>query len=172
MKNRETLLLILLMGCVPLFALSAAPKVDGVIGASEYAQTQTDNGVVIESTFTPDRIYLAVSAPGDGWVAIGLGTSVMNGATIFMGYIDSNGSPQFTVQKGRFHTHSDFSGETPIGHAVAEADGTTTLELEVNRADFVPSGTRTLDIIYAYNRSAKDFRTRHSFRNAGTLTVE
>ncbi len=172
MRKRVILVLILTAAWTPVFAQSGTPKVDGVIGPSEYAQTHTDNGVVIRSTFTPDRIYLAVTAPGDGWVAIGLGTSVMNGATIFMGYVDSSGTPQFTVQKGRFHTHSEFGGETPIAHAIAESGGETTLEIEVSRADFVSSGQKTLDYIYAYNRSAKNFRTRHNFRNTSTFTVE
>ncbi|HUX12138.1 MAG TPA: hypothetical protein VMW87_03870 [Spirochaetia bacterium] len=174
MGKRISLLVVvsILAAGVAAFAQNIVPKVDGTVEPSEYAQTYTDNGVVISSQVTPDRIYMAITAPGDGWVALGLGSSVMNGATIFMGYVDTNGKPEITVQKGRFHTHSEFSGETPIAQAVGESNGKTTLEIAINRADFLDAGQKTMNYIFAYNKSAKDFRTRHTFRNSSTLKIE
>ncbi len=174
MNRKVTLLVVASMFslAVAAFAQSSAPKTDGIVEPSEYDQTYSDNGVVISSRVTSDRIYMAITAPGDGWVALGLGTSVMNGATIFMGYVDTNGKPEITVQKGRFHTHSDYSGETPMAQAVGESNGKTTLEIAVNRADFLDAAQTTLNYIFAYNKSAKDFRTRHTFRNSSTLQIE
>ncbi|WP_455381829.1 hypothetical protein [Salinispira pacifica] len=172
MKKSILICLILAAAAFPLLAQSSSPTVDGTVGASEYAQSHSDSGVEIYSTFTSDKIYLAITAPGTGWVAIGLGSNVMNGATIFMGYVDDNGRMQFSVQKGRFHTHSPISDQTPVAEAMSESAGKTTLELELNRADFVDNGQTTLDYIYAYNRTAKNFRTRHNFRNSSTMVIK
>jgi len=95
----------------------------------------------------------------------------MNGATIFMGYVDDNLTPQTTMQRGSGHSHSASQEFTPISQVVGSANGTTTLEIAVNRADFAQAGQRQLDYIYAYG-TAKNFRTRHVFRNAGVLTLQ
>ncbi|HUX50358.1 MAG TPA: DOMON domain-containing protein [Spirochaetia bacterium] len=147
------------------------PVADGTVGQSEYANVHQDNRMTVYSTITSNTLYIAVTAPTDGWVAVGLGTSKMNGATIFMGYVDDNMAPQTTVQRGSGHSHSATQEVTPISEVVGSGNGITTLEIAVNRADFADAGQKQLDYIYAYG-TAKNFRTRHVFRNAGTLSLQ
>lgn len=172
MKKRSLLVLcvVLAFASTPAFTQNANPLADGKIGPSEYAASRTDGKITIYWTVASDTIYMAVSAPTSGWVAVGLGSSRMNGATIFMGYVDENGNPMVTVQKGRSHTHSPTSDVTPVAEVVGSANGTTVLEIAVRRSEVTQPGASRLDYIYAYS-TAKNFRTRHVFRNASSLSL-
>lgn len=94
----------------PLFAQGRAPAVDGVPGPSEYATTVNKGGMTVSFTLTPDKIYAACVTPGDGWVSIGLGSTGMSGATMFIGYVDDSGKPAFAVKKWSWFALRDYKG--------------------------------------------------------------
>jgi hypothetical protein len=96
----------------------------------------------------------------------------MDGATIFMGYVDSSGKAAFTSQAGQGHTHKDAAAEvaaTVISSALKEAGGKTTLEVALKPGSYVKSGQATLDMIYAEG-GTDSFSPKHSFR--GTLGLK
>jgi len=152
-------------------ALNAAPKVDGVIQSGEYVH-QVD---AVDGTATvywaPDGkggLYLAVSAPTTGWVGLGLGSQVMDGASIYMGYVD-NGKPVFSEQKGRGHSHAPVAQKKADQSAVASKDGGTVIEFHLP-ASAVPSGN-SIPFITAY-AGIPDLLTFHEDHlDAGTITL-
>ncbi len=153
-----------------LVAQGTAPVIDGVSKPGEYATTVNKDGMTVSFTLTPDKIYAACVTPGDGWVSIGLGSSGMRGATMFIGYVDNSGKPIFAVKKWAWFSLRDYDGVSPISWAVATSGGKTTLEIALKRSDFIPGGQRSLKYIYAY-ANAKDFKTKHVSHGSGTLPV-
>src|SRR5208337_3129228 len=80
-----TVLVLLMMST----AAWSLPTVDGKISTGEYRRSIS----VLDGSATlyydvdgQGGLYLAVSAATTGWVGLGLGTGVMNGAHIFMGF--------------------------------------------------------------------------------------
>jgi hypothetical protein len=77
----------------------------------------------------------------------------MNGATIFMGYVDDKGTVVFKPQAGQpDHTHVDTKPDvlaTAVSYALKESDGKTTLEVALKAAPYVAAGQGVLDVIFA-----------------------
>jgi hypothetical protein len=155
----------------PLFSQGTAPVVDGVSEPGEYATTVNKGGMSVSFTLTPDKIYAACVSPADGWVSIGLGSTRMSGATMFIGYVDDSGKPAFAVKKWAWFALRDNNGVSPISWAVATSGGKTTLEIALNRNDFIPSGQGLLKYISAY-ANRKDFKTKHVSFGSGTLPID
>jgi hypothetical protein len=154
----------------PLFAQGGAPVVDGVSEQGEYATTVNKGGMTVSFTLTPDKIYAACVSPGDGWLSIGLGSTGMSGATMFIGYVDDSGKPALAVKKWAWFALRDYNGVSPISWAVATSGGKTTLEIALKRNDFIPSGQSSLKYIYAY-ANRKDLKTKHVLHGSGTLPI-
>jgi len=131
---------------------ASVPKVDGLIGSGEYPAPATKSGMRLGSSFSPDgaTLYLALAAPTQGWVALGLGSLKMNGAYIVMGYDDS-GKPTVSEQAGKGHGHQGVAGSRLLASAVKEGAGETVLELAVKAADFAQGGS--VKLIMAYGKS-------------------
>src|SRR5208337_4349881 len=84
------------------------PKVDGSVTPGEYSRSLSlvDGSVTVSwQADASGGLYVAVSAPTTGWVGLGLGSVVMDGAHIFMGYV-KDGTPVFSEQVGVGHGHS------------------------------------------------------------------
>ena len=152
---------------LPLAKQSTAPSIDGTISASEYADVTTLNGIEFGAALSGNGILsLAIRAPTSGWVAIGLGTGIMDGSWILMAY-DANGKEAFSEQKGISHFHQPITDTKLIAQAVKTAGGATTLEFQVRLADFEKKGR--LPVILAYGRQA-DFRSYHEAHATTILT--
>lgn len=143
---------------------------DGVIQPGEYSIDRVDGPAHIYARFEADKIRLAIVGETKGWVAIGVDSKRMNGAKIFMGYVDGNGE-SFTTQAGVRHSHHDSSEFKALSHAVKETGNSTTMEIELNRSAFLGPGQTTLDLIYAMG-SRDSFRQYHSFHGTTTLSVQ
>ena len=143
---------------------------DGVVQPGEYSIDRVDGPAHIYASFEADKIRLAIVGETKGWVAIGVDSTRMNGAKIFMGYVDGNGA-SFTTQVGMRHTHQDSTEFEALSHAVKETGNSTTMELELARSAFLSAGQDTLDIIYAVG-SGDSFRQYHSFHGTATLPVQ
>jgi hypothetical protein len=146
--------------------------VDGVVNPSEYSFSKDFKKLVLYINRTSDALYVAVVGNTKGWVAFGLGSLLMNGSTIFMGYVKNDGTAQFKPQAGKNHTHQDTTkavADTIVAYAMKEADGKTTLEVELKPASYITSGQSELDVIYAEG-TEKSFLPIHMFR--GSLAVK
>ncbi len=165
----------MLFAGVPVFAQSLGvsdkePTIDGVTGAGEYGYVKEFGAVTVFLQRTKDTLSIAVAGKTSGWVAIGLDSSRMDSAVIFMGFA-ADGKPQFTAQIGSGHGHGDADAQTAasvISYAVKEAGGKTVLELKVKSSPYIPAGGKELNIIYAMG-STDSFSPPHSFR--GTAQV-
>lgn len=151
-------------------AAQSAPAADGSVKQGEYSFDKADGPAHIYARFDSSKVYIAIVGETSGWVAVGLNSTRMHGAKIFMGYVDGKG-PSFTTQAGVRHSHSDTSDFAAVLHGVGEANGATTLELILDRSSFIPAGAASLDIIYAMG-SSDSFRQFHSFHGTTSLAVE
>ncbi len=145
--------------------------VDGVVSAGEYSWTRTFGPVQLSLNLTADALYVAVVGATKGWVAVGLGSLVMNNADIFMGYVGADGKTQFRPQLGSGHRHSNAPqavSDTVIASAMKETGGKTTLEVELKPAAYVKAGQAAVDIIFAQG-SEDSFTSIHSYR--GSVSV-
>ncbi|HUX42335.1 MAG TPA: hypothetical protein VMV83_14300 [Rectinemataceae bacterium] len=152
---------------IPLSAQAKSPTIDGTISRGEYGELTTLNGIEFGAALSPEGILsLAIRAPASGWVAIGLGTGIMDGSWILMAY-ESDGKQSFSEQKGISHFHEPIKDTRVIAKAVHTADGYTTLEFRIRLADFEKNGR--LPVILAYARRA-DFRSYHEAHAQTVLT--
>jgi hypothetical protein len=137
-----------------------APSVDGAIAAGEYAFETSYAGMRLLAALSADgsRLYLALSAPTKGWVAIGLGSLTMDGSYMAMGY-DKDGTSFVAEERGKGHLHSP-SGEKRLeASAVKEAGASTVIEIAVKAAGFVDQGKLRLLISYG---ARDDIRSLHA----------
>jgi len=143
------------------------PTVDGRVMPGEYSRSVSllDGAVtVFWQADASGGLYVAVSAATTGWVGLGLGSVVMDGAHIFMGFV-RNGTPVFSEQIGVGHSHSQSPEKSADSFAVGERDGTTTLEFHIP-AGKVPLDGNRVDFIVAYSGSA-DLTTFHEDNHDG-----
>ena len=148
------------------------PAVDGKLVPGEYAhQVSVIDGAATVS-WSPDGdggLYFAVSAPTTGWVGLGLGSPVMSGAWIFMGFV-KNGTPVFSEQRGVGHTHQPVESLRTDRWAVAQADGWTTVEFHLPASRLPVSGP-SFPFIVAYS-GAPDLTTFHEDNlDGGNITL-
>ncbi len=154
------------------FVLSAAfawslPKVDGQVSAGEYGRSVSvlyGSATLYYQSDGEGGLYLAVSARTAGWVGLGLGSGVMNGARIFMGYV-KDGTPVFSEQIGEGHGHSEAPDRAADAYAVGQAGGLTTIEFHLRR-DKLPLAGSNLNYIVAF-AGAPDLATYHEDNREG-----
>jgi hypothetical protein len=149
------------------------PVIDGTVKADEYSFTKQFDSLTLYANRTKDALSLAIVGDTTGWVSVGLGSLKMDGATIFMGFMGTDGKAQFKTQTGAGHAHKDAPksvADSVSAYAVKEANGKTTLEISVAPAAYIKSGQSSLDIIYAVGED-KSFVPRHSSRGALSLKL-
>jgi len=149
-----------------------APVIDGTVAAGEYSFTQDYRGCTLYAARNKDTITLAIKANTTGWVAIGVGSTVMNDAHIVIGFV-KDGKPQLKEQLGAGHGHHDTSAADSgvLDMAIKEENGTTTLEVSLRAGDFIRDGQKELAVIIAYSSQAS-FMVRHSFRTGIVLQLQ
>jgi hypothetical protein len=179
MKLSAVVLLLLALVGTAGFAQSLAvgtakPVIDGVVKAGEYTWTQQFDTITLYASRTADTLSLAVVGSTTGWVAVGLGSLKMNGATIFMGFVGADGKVQFKPQSGNGHRHVDAKepsvADSIVSYQIKEAGGKTTLEIALKAADYVKSGQAALDVIFAVGED-KSFTPYHSSRGSVSLKL-
>jgi len=143
-----TVLVLLMMST----AAWSLPTVDGKISTGEYRRSIS----VLDGSATlyydvdgQGGLYLAVSAATTGWVGLGLGTGVMNGAHIFMGFV-KNGVPVFSEQIGEGHSHRESPDKSADSFAVGQEGGRTTIEFHVP-AGKLPIVGKTINFVVAFS---------------------
>jgi DOMON domain len=167
MKTAVTMFLFLVLAAA---CAAAQPKVDGRVTPGEYSRSISvvDGAATVYYQFDAGGgLSVAVSAATTGWVGIGLGSSVMDGAHIFMGYV-KNGATVFSEQIGTGHSHHESRDRSADSSAVSQAGGTTTIEFHVPAGKVPLTGT-TVPFIVAFSGSP-DLSTYHEdTRDGGTM---
>jgi len=147
--------------------------VDGAVSPGEYPSNFTDpnNGMVIYWVHDDNYLYVAMVSPGTGWVAVGFGSQVMDGANIIIGYVDdTTGETVLSDQTGEGHGHepdTNLGGSDDlVDFAGSQSGGSTTIEFvfPLNSGDSLDPplepGTSTY-MILAYHPSADDLTSYH-----------
>jgi hypothetical protein len=140
----------------------AEPVVDGKVAAGEYANSKkVIDGKAVLSWAGDGKggLFVALSTKAKGWLAVGLGAKVMNGATIYFGFVGADGKPVFTEQAGKGHRHTDSGKKTVDASSVTMAAGATILEFHLP-ADKLPFTGKSVSFITAFSDVA-DLVTFH-----------
>jgi hypothetical protein len=149
---------------------SSLPKIDGVVGASEYQYSDTLNvGIKVFATLgSDDNLYLAVEAPTSGWVAAGVGGLVMNGSRLFLGAVQ-DGKSAFLEKSGVGHFYADAKQLVVEKWAVSSSGGDTVMELVIPSSAAAWKGQ--INTIWAYSNSP-DFTVRHKVHASLSFTLQ
>ncbi len=143
------------------------PDVDGVVKAGEYAVEKDLGPMQVYLSRTADALYVAAVGSTSGWIAVGLDSQKMQGATIFMGFVGEDGKVQFKPQAGAGHAHANVTDKTipdsVLSYAIKEKGGKTTLEVALKADRYIKAGQGSLDMIFAIG-PAKSFSPYHTFR--------
>ncbi|MBN2553952.1 MAG: hypothetical protein JXB06_14330 [Spirochaetales bacterium] len=124
------------------------PRIDGIVSPGEYSLSVEIPGAVLHLNRTQEVLSIAVQSELEGWVAVGLGSTRMDQASIYIGYVDS-GKEVFATERGRGHKHDDASVPEPIAVRLKEDQSGTVLELGFPVSAFVPEGADSLGLIVA-----------------------
>jgi hypothetical protein len=113
---------------------------------------------------TADRVYVGLSAPTSGWVAVGTGSRKMEGARIYIGYV-KDGVASFEEDAGKGHRHSaDTAGPSvSSAHALSQGGGRTVLEVALDASKVIAAGATELQLILAYGSDASLASFHQSF---------
>ena len=154
---------------------STKPSVDGVVQAGEYTYTRDfDHQLTLSASRTADTLYFGVVGHTDGWVAVGLGSKKMDGAVIFMGFVDTDGKVSFRTELGKGRRHLDAPADISAfvtSYAMKQEGGRTTLEVAVKSAAFIKQDQSSLEVIFAMG-DGRNFTQYHSYRGATTLALQ
>jgi len=145
----------------------AAPVVDGKVSAGEYAQSVSliyGDATLYYTVDDSGGLSVAVTGKTAGWVGVGLGSTVMDGAHIFMGFL-KDGKQVVSEQLGQGHSHQPSPILWADAAAVGQDSGVTTLELHVPADKIRGLGTK-IGFIVAF-AGAPDLSTFHDDNHDG-----
>lgn len=147
--------------------------VDGVVNPAEYSFSQDFGELSLYANRTADALCFGLVGNTTGWVSVGLGSLKMDGSTMFIGFVGSDGKVQFKPQAGSGHSHKDPAPDVAasiISYALKEAGGKTTLEIALKPAAYIKAAQSALQVIYAEG-TEKSFKPRHMFRGALSIPL-
>ncbi len=147
------------------------PTIDGVSKASEYPVGAEVGKMKLWLSRTADTVYAALSGETTGWVAVGFGSSKMDGALMFIGFASTDGKAQLKIQKGSGHSHGDVESDALIQFAIKEEGGITTVELALKSASVIGKGATDLPVIFAMG-GADSFTTPHRARGSQPVKLQ
>jgi len=157
----------------PLALSSNKIVINGAVKSSDYSFSQTYDELTLYVNRTSSVLDVAVVADTTGWVAVGLGSLTMDGATIFIGFMGLDGKVSFKPQAGSGHSHHDVGADvraTIISFAIKETAGKTTMQLALRPAAYIKPGQSILPIIFAFG-TRKSFLPLHAFHGALSLPL-
>lgn len=148
---------------------ASVPEADGSLGASEYAHSGTYGDMTFTASLSVDgkTLYIGLSAPSTGWVAVGLGSLKMNGAFMVLAY-DDKGTTAISEETGKGHGHKPNADKKLASGAVRESEGKTVLEFSLPAEGYLNGGT--LQILTAYGRK-DNFTSLHAKYKAFELPL-
>jgi hypothetical protein len=149
--------------------VTTLPQVDGVISPREYSLSTRMDSMELDLLWTTDTLYVAVSGQTSGWVAVGIGSTVMDGSVMYIGFVTGE-SMQLKVQEGVQHSHADIRPNAPLQYFMRESGGQTVLELALRSSDFITNGQKKLDLIIAMGGS-DSFLSMHKAKAGFTVSL-
>lgn len=161
----------LLLACLAA-AVWSEPTVDGRVSPGEYAHSvpALDGDAAIRyASDGRGGLYVAVSAAADGWLGIGLGSQVMAGASILMGYV-KDGRGVFSEQLGAGHGHGENPSPLADSSAVSRDGGVLTIEFHVPAGRLPAAGGR-VEFIVAYSTGADLTSYHESNHDSGSFQL-
>lgn len=164
------LIAVLFVGGTLAFGL---PTVDGKVTAGEYSQSKKVIDGKATLNWSPDGkggVFLALTANGKGWAGLGLGSKMMSGAFIYIGFVGSDGKSVFSEQVGKGHRHSDSGKKTADQSSVTLVGGVTTIEFHL-AADKLPFQGKNVPFIAAFSNSADLVTFHEDSYDSGTFTL-
>jgi hypothetical protein len=145
--------------------------VDGVTGATEYPVTAEVGKMKLRLSRDADTVFAALSGETTGWVAMGFGSSKMDGALMFIGFVSADGKAQLKIQKGAGHSHGDVESDALVQFAMKETGGVTTLELALKASRLIGKGATELPVIFAMG-GADSFAALHRARASQQVKLQ
>ena len=164
----------LCIGAFVLFGglLAAQVQVDGRVSPGEYPNSIQALDGVANIAYAADGQggwYFALTIQTTGWIGMGLGSHVMDGASIFMGFV-RNGKAVFSEQKGIGHTHKPSTVKLADQSATGFKDGFTTIEFHIKAKD-LPFQGKTFNYIVAFADMADLTSFHEDNESSGTITL-
>jgi hypothetical protein len=154
---------------IPLFLtlLISSLYSDGIVDASEYSESMSLKKAELFWDIEGDTFKIAIEAETKGWLAVGLGSSRMDGSVMFFGY-SKDGEAFLEEHLGRGHSHSAVDNERQFDFEVTELGGRTSIEIIVSKSDFISAGQSELAIIAAYG-ARDNFTSMHRYRDTAVI---
>jgi len=161
----------------------AKPTIDGSIGEGEYAHYLLDEvtGMALHWTLIGERLFMALSSPGHGWIAVGLDPDgpMMKGADILMGYV-ADGETVFEdhwADSPASHVNDiDAGGSDDIlSFAGSESENGTVIEFEraiLSDDAFDKPVPHTETFVQLAYSEKDDWKTYHGSKKRNTVTVD
>jgi hypothetical protein len=149
--------------------ITTLPQVDGVISPREYSLATRTDSMELDLLWATGTLYIAVSGQTAGWVAVGIGSTVMESSVMYIGFVTGD-KIQLKVQQGDRHGHSDIDTNAPVQYFLRETGGQTVLELALKASDFIANGQKKLDCIIAMGGSDA-FLSMHKAKAAFTVSL-
>jgi len=162
-------------------ALDEWVSIDGYVDVeeNEYPGSFRDpvTGITVYWGCDDSLIYLALEAKGKGWLAIGFGSPVMNGANMLIGYYTDDSAVVVNhVGKGKMHATVKGTAELLVDWDVDydEETNTTTMEFIYPLNWEGLTGTAitgithggTYDLILARNAKSVSFAAKHGQKSS------
>ena len=166
-------LLVLVCLCFGAAFLVAEPVVDGKVLVGEYAHTLSvlaGQGSLSWSQDAPGGLWVAMTATNKGWAAVGLGAKRMSGATMYLGFVGSDGKAVFSEQTGKGHRHVDAAAASADKSAVVQAGGTTVVEFHLASGK-LPFAGKSIPFIAAFGPSADLTSFHEDNADSGTMVL-
>ena len=180
--NAKKLLIATLVIVMVLLPVLAEPLVDGLVTPREYQSSESfENGTVTMSwTLGGSLAWFAITAPTEGWVALGFGAeSLMQGADMAIGWVEDDGKAfvldcYATGPYGPHPPDTELGGKDNLAAFAATGKaGFTTIEFsrpiaasEANDKPIVPGEP----FIWAYGPT-DDLDEYHMVAGYGTLST-
>lgn len=156
------------------------PAIDGVVGAGEYRNALTDPTTGIRLDWQNDSriLYVALTAPGTGWVGIGFDPdSRMQGANYILGAV-ADGAVSITDEFGVSGvTHRTDAQTNVIQAAGQESESVTVIEFAIPLAsgdaeDKPLAPGQLVTVLLGMSATQDAFSARHTARSTITITLD
>lgn len=155
---------------------AAAARADGAIGDKEYSFRRTDptTGIEVMATSDSSSLHMALKSPGSGWLAVGLGSSGMNGAVIVIARAAGGGKWSVEQHLGKsLFRHSPVDKPNLLSQAAWQEDGRTCMEFSIplrfSGAKALAPGT-PMPFILAYHKD-RGTLSKHTRKSAGAIVL-
>lgn len=156
---------------------------DGVVSDGEYAHEQSVGDFALSWVNDAEHLYVAMSAPGTGWLSIGIDPeNRMAGANFVIGAVTSGGVIMWDAY-GLAPVGPNHPADTDVGGTDdiltaggTEQDGTTIIEFQIpldsgDEYDKPLASGSAYDVLIATGVS-DEFSARHNFRAATEIVID